>query len=419
MTVEAQDLNAATGSMRQVHVGRQPIYDAQLQVIGYELLFRARREAETATQWGDLATSTVIVNTFTEFGLDRLVDNRLGFINVTRPFLVGDLPVPFRPESAVLEILETGQPDDELVDGVRRLVDEGFAIALDGPVWERANLDLAQLVSYVKADTLGADPGVLRATAQRCREFDLKLVAERIEDAASFELARELGFDLFQGYHLARPQVVSAPALSPTQAGRIQLLGKLSRPDLDLDDVMDVVRIDPALSYRTLHAANAASSGLSRPVSSVREAMVLLGLNRLRSWLVLMVIADASQATDEQLSATMTRARACELLAADVCQGSPADEEAAFTVGLLSGVADLLGTPIAELLQRIQLDEAPQDALLGGDGPLGRVLAAVRAQETDDFAALSGAGLPVFDVSRAYLSAVGWSLQICRSVLAA
>lgn len=405
---------AEHASTRYVHVGRQPIHDASLDVVGYELLFRAHADAEEADDNTAAATTKVLVNTFTEFGLERLVGDRLGFVNVTRPFLVGELPIPFPPESAVLEILESVEPDDEVVAGATRLVEAGYRIALDDFSWRNAGLPLVRLASYVKLNLLTTDPETLAETVERCREFELQLVAERVEDEAHMQLARELGFDLFQGFYLARPQVVSAPSLSPTKAKRMELLGKLSRPDLDLDSVMEVVRLDPALSYRTLHAANAATSGLPRRVTSLRDAMVLLGLNRLRSWLVLMVIADASEATEEQLSATMTRARACELLAAEQ-QASHGD--CAFTVGLLSGVADLLGVDVATLLDRLPLDDEPQAALLDGTGALGEILTAVRAQESDDLPTLGQTGLPVFDVARAYLSAVGWSLQVCRSVL--
>src|SRR5687767_5424388 len=102
-------------AQQRIHVGRQAIYDTNLELVGYELLFRADAGKNVATASGAQATSRVIVNTFTEFGLDQLIGSRLAVINMTREFLVGDLPLPFEPGNTVLEVLETIDVDDAVV----------------------------------------------------------------------------------------------------------------------------------------------------------------------------------------------------------------------------------------------------------------------------------------------------------------
>jgi c-di-GMP-related signal transduction protein len=281
---------------REVHVGRQPIYNRRQELVAYELLFRGTRDAERAELDGDSATTNVILNTFTEFGLEQLVGPRLALINVTRPFVVGTYAVPFEPTHTVLEILETITVDDEVVAGARRLTERGYALALDDFVWRAAAEPLLPLVSYVKIDIQADPPDRVAETLERCRAFDVQTVAERVETADQLAWCQELGFDLFQGFYLGRPQVVSAPALSPAQVQCLELLNELARPNLTLKELEAFVLRDPGLSYRTLQAANSAAAGAKHKLRSVRAALVQLGLQRLRSWVALMAVSDTMNA---------------------------------------------------------------------------------------------------------------------------
>ena len=403
--------------MARVHVGRQPIFDRGLDVLGYELLFRASEDATSAAESGDMATTRVIVNTFTEFGLDRLVGQRLAFVNVTRPFVVGTMPIPFAADTAVLELLENIQAEEQVLAGARALREAGYSLALDDFFFEPGRLDFLPLVDYIKLDVLGVDPDVLARRVERCRRSEVKLIAERVETVQDMERAAALGFDYFQGYFLVRPDVVSATSITPAHLACLELLAKLADPVIGLADVESVVRTDLALNYRVLRAANAAASGSVRRIESIRDALVMLGLNRLRSWLLLMVLADAGNANEEQLGAAMTRARTCELMVqeADIRGVKP---ETAFIAGLLSSLELVLGVSMETLLARMPISPQIEAALVHGDGPLGGLVAAVVAYEEGDVARLEETGLDLFAVSRAYLSSVGWSLQIVESALA-
>lgn len=259
----------------------------------------------------------------------------------------------------------------------------------------------------MKIDIMAGPPGQAAETLARCRRYRVQAVAERVETAEQLGRCRELGFDLFQGYHLGRPQVISERALAPAHVTGLRLLSELSRPDLTMEELEAYVMRDPALSYRTLRAANSVASGLPRKLRSVRGALVLLGLRRLRSWIILMTICDTMPAGEEDLLSTVTRARACELLAR---QGGLVDGDEAFTVGLLSGLADLLGVAPEAVADRLDLDDDMAAALAGDAGrPLGEVLAAMLAHEAGDLEALAGSRFDPGPVSHAYLSAVDWS----------
>jgi len=234
-----------------LHIGRQPLYDWTGAVFGYELLFRGSADAVEASRRSSFATSQVIVAAFTEFGLEQLVGGRKCFINLTREFLVGDLPLPFDPDHAILEILETIEIDEDVVAGVGRLVEQGYEIALDDFVFGLGHERLLGLASYVKLDILIREEDELNEVVAQVRQHpQIRLVAERVETDEHVMMAERLGFELLQGYAVGRPQVLSAVALSPSRLRRLELLGELSADDADIAKVVSIVTTDPALSYR-------------------------------------------------------------------------------------------------------------------------------------------------------------------------
>jgi EAL and modified HD-GYP domain-containing signal transduction protein len=406
MAVGVQGLEATAG-LPIIHVGRQPIVDREGDVVAYELLFRDAADATRATSRSAQATSQVIVSAFTDFGLEQLVGNRVCFINVTRQFLVGELPIPFDCGQAVLEIVETVDVDDEVVEGVTRLVESGFTIALDDFTLG-SHERLLDLATYVKIDLLGVDPVILAETLKRCAEHPhVQLIAERLETEESLRDAVQAGFQLFQGHVLGRPHVVSTVRIAPGRLQRLQLVGALSAAEIDFDKVVALIAQDAAITYRLLQACNSAASGLATRVATVKEAAILLGLNRVREWVALMLLSELAEATEDQLALTMTRAKACENVAQQ--RGLPAD--VAFTTGLLSGVAELIGQSGAELASHLPLASEIDRALTDGSGELGGLLSAVRDYEHGDATGLAGM-ISADAAVKAYLKAVGWSTHL-------
>jgi len=404
--------------VREVYVGRQPIFDGSLSVLGYELLFRHGPDAAFASSAGERATGRVIVNTFAELGLDRLVGNRCAFINLTRPFLVGTLPLPFSPSDVVLEILETISVDDDLLAGLQRLSDAGYLLAIDDFVAgdEERTTKLLPYASYVKVDVLGQTDEQLAACVDQCRPYNVRLIAERVEEHETMRRCTELGFQYFQGYLLGRPAVVSSPGLAPTTVACMELLNRLSKPDVSFDELVEIVRIDLGLSYRLLRAVNSAASGLVRPIASVREALVMLGQKQLRAWVLLMVVADASDVVEEQLTAAMTRARMCELLSVY----EPAVRaDTAFFGGLLSSLDFLLNMPMREVVERLPLEDTIAAALVHREGPLGGLIETVTAYEVADLDALASSSIELSDLAPAYLNAIAWSMSVTTEAMSA
>jgi len=388
-----------------VHVARQPIFDSTGDIVAYELLFRGQMDAVDAQRRDSYATSQVLVNAFTEFGLDEVVGDRTCFVNMTREFLVGELPLPFAPEQVVLEVLETVIVDDAVVDGVAALVARGYQIALDDFAWGSGHERLIPLASYVKLDLLHGVTDNVDEIIAACRAHPaITIVAEGLETPDHLALANRYGFELRQGYVLSRPQVLTAASLSPTRLHRLRLVGVLGRPNADFEEVLEVIASDPALTMRVLRVSNSAAFAPSSRIASVRQAVVMQGLDQIRRWAMLMVVDDVSEATEAQLVDALTRAKLCTNLAG----AFDADPDAAFVAGLVTSVAELLAVTPAMLAQHLPLTDEIEGALARGAGPLGRLLRTVEAYLRGDLEGLAGR-YSGSDLTRTVMDAMRWS----------
>ncbi|GIF19624.1 EAL and modified HD-GYP domain-containing signal transduction protein [Actinoplanes tereljensis] len=392
--------SAPSDGTQLVHVGRQPIFDVHGDVVAYELLFRGSMDAVAAGRQDTYATSTVMVNAFTEFGIREVAGDRLCFINLTREFLVGNIALPFGPEQVVLEVLETVQMDAEVVAGITALSNAGYRIALDDFVWGSGHEVLFGLASYVKLDLLDGDLSRLDEVVDACREYpNIQIVAERLETEEQLAIAEKYGMELRQGYALSHPQVLTVASLSPSRLRRLELVGALSDSDPDLHKIVNIIASDPPLSLRVLRASNSVAAGHANRVSSVRQAVVMVGLPHIRQWALLMALDDASNTTEEHMLAVLTRARLCE----NIATWFGASSDGAFMAGVISGVAHLLEIPPESMSEQFPLAPAIVAALTEGTGRLGRVLRAVDAYEKGEFG--------TFDLAGQYMDAVRWSTR--------
>ncbi len=395
--------------MQDVFVGRQPIYDVRQHVIGYELLFRSGQQ-NRAGQIDDVrATSQVIVNTFLGFGLSKLVGDRLAFINLSREFLDQAASLPFPPDRVVFEVLESVVPDDDIGRSLSTLRDQGYGLALDDYVHDDRWQPLLPLVDFVKLDVLALTTDELHQQVAVLRPKGVALVAEKVEDQAVFEQCRKLGFHYFQGYFLSRPRTVRGAAIPPSRLPTVRLLATIQRPELEGGELERIIGTDVGLSHRLLRYLNSAYYQLQRPLDSIRQAILYLGLDELRRWASLMAIAAVDDKPSELISMLTVRARMCELLGRQLYA---ADGDTFFTVGLFSGLDVVLDVPLSEVVAELPLSREVHEALLQRQGPAGRVLDCVLHYEAGDWDWLDMNEFPAEIVFQAYVDAIDWTRTI-------
>ncbi len=381
--------------MGNILVARQPVLSRGKRTLGYELLFRAAATDATASIIdGDAATATVITNTLTEIGLDDIVGESLAFVNITahfltQPHLLEMLP----PARCVLEILEDIVVTNEVMAGVEHLVERGYVLAMDDFCRDGPTAPLLPYASYVKYDYSQICGEPLLEAIMADHDANRCVVVERIETQDQYAAAALAGADYFQGYFFARPSTVSATNVTANSLTLMRLLSQINQPHTTIDDIVDVLTQDVAMSVKALKYVNSAAHGFDGKVESIRHAAVLVGRDSLRSWTTLEVMSSLGSKPAELVRIALVRARFCELLAA---RRGLAQPEAFYTVGMLSLLDAITDTPMELVVERIALSDAMRSALLGHDSPFTDVLkiaVAIEQQTADLPAALADDGV--------------------------
>ena len=399
--------------MQDIFVGRQPIYDRDLNVVAYELLFRSGTENRAGPLDGDQATSQVILNAFVEIGLDRVVGACPAYVNLTRNLLLDDESLPLPPERAVLEVLEDVPVDAALLQALGRLRARGYTIALDDFVLDPGREALLEHARIVKLDLQRLTAPELDAHITALRPYDLTLLAEKVETHAELEQCRALGFEYFQGYFFSRPKIVTGQRIPANRLTILQLLAELQNPHIEVEELEQLIRRDVALSYRLLRYINSAFFALPREVDSIRQAVIYLGLKAIRTWATLIALSGIDDKPHELMTTAMVRAKMCELLAE--ARKLPV-RESCFTAGLFSALDALMDMPMESVVESLPLSAEITGALLGREGTIGRTLTQVLDYEQARWQHMDRADLSAAQLTDIYLQAVEWAQEVTRAL---
>ena len=396
-----------------IFVARQAVFDHNLMVDGYELLFRSCYDNRYDAPNGSLATSSVLANSLFSIGLERILSGKRGFINFDRELLLNECAFVLPANGVVIEILETVEPEPDIIAACRRLRQRGYSVALDDFVCEEKFEALTALADIIKIDFQSTSRAEQKRLVGLYRPLGIKLLAEKIETLEEFEWAREVGYSLFQGYFTSRPVVVRGRNIPGIKAAYLRLIEEAGAPELNLLRVENLIKQDVSLTYNLLRYINSAAFAIRAQVESVKHAILLMGEERLRKWIALAAIPAMSEDKPRDLISTaMIRARFCEILAGRV--GFPT--EPAFLTGMFSRLDAMLDRPLGNLLRDLNLPLAISEVLLGRapeGSPLRLVLQIVRSYEMARWDELKcdAAALRVAPetVTEMYLQAVQWA----------
>jgi c-di-GMP phosphodiesterase len=403
--------------MSDIFVARQPIYDRELEVFAYDLLFSSG-EADAANTEIDseAATSTVIVNTFASMGLTDLVGNRPAAMSVSKSFLLdaGSLQLP--ADRLILELHSGVAADDEVLAALSELKMRGYKIAVDDFVTTPEREPLLRLADIVKLDVQALGQQGLWQQSGRLQDGSAKLVAKRVETHEELDFCRSLGFEYYQGQFLCQPKLVTKRTVPANRLAKLAMLAELNSPEADFDSLEKLIGRDVGLSYRFLRYINSAFFSLPHKVGSIRQALVLLGIAAVRKWATLLAMADLDDKPDELIVTALVRGKMCELAAAS---RPTREREEYFTVGMFSVIDALLDSPMDVVLSSLPLQDDIKDALHHHLGPKGVVLSAVRGYESARFDDLRALAPPGVSAQEIYQWAITWAREASAELEAA
>lgn len=371
------------GSYEPIFVARQPIFNRQQHIWGYELLFRHSDTAAVAQfPDPDEATAKVIADGFTLAAAGLPVETRL-LINFPKNLLLNDSIYALPHQSCVVEILETVQPDAQVVQALKTAKKAGYILALDDFVGQPGFEPFLEIADIIKVEVLNQSKAQLLKLTSQLKQGQAKLLAEKVEDRESFEFLRELGYHLFQGFFFSKPEILPGRKISSANLTRLQLMQELAKNDYEVKDLAEIISRDVSLSYRLLNYLNSPAFGLRSTIETIQQAITILGSRSTRQWLMVIILSDLNPSPSAAVLSlqSIQRARFLQLAAQQDDFGTPHNAERMFLLGLLSMLDVLLGHHMEEIIGNMPLDEEIKAALMDIENDSFAWLELVRAME--------------------------------------
>ncbi len=410
----AMESAALPQTQTDVFVARQPIYDAAMAVKAFELLYRHSPTATKARITDPRqATLEVISSAALEIGLDRLSGGQPVHINFPTELLVDvpDLPLP--PSHIVIEVLEDVRAEPRVVEGIQKLRGRGHRIALDDYSPQVSDPRLLDYADIVKLEISHHSKQDLASQVQELKKRGFELIAENVETPEDYENCIALGFTGFQGYFLQHPQTFRAKRVPASRLGTLRLVASLSNENFSVPEVEALISQNVSMSYHVLRCINSSFYNLPRKVDSIRQAVVILGIDHLRQLCSLLCLQGFDDRPPSLFINAMTRARMCEQLGR---LGGARDVGPYFITGMFSLLNALVGMPTQKIVEELPLSPAIARALVAGEGDLGSALQCTRAYERAAWDHVVYKDLPAFLIRAAYVDALFWAEQ-ARSLI--
>ena len=378
-------------------LGRQSILDRNQNVIAYELLFRSTDNSPINSDTE--ATANVISTTLSIMSIDNILGQKKGFINIGIDILRKGLLDIIPPNRFVIEILETQDPSEELLSLIKKFKKKDYIFALDDFIINEEQIEhwrpILNEVSIVKVDVLDTNLEDLEKKTALLKPFDIILLAEKVETEEMFQLCDSLGYQYFQGFFFTKPVILESHNITPSIQGIFAVI-KLLQQDADILEIEQTMKLYPKLIISLLKVVNSASVATIQEITSIKQAIALLGKKAFTQWLLLLLYSQKSQTDPNQkikddplfLLATQRGKLMEYFLTQSTPNASKSLKDEAFLVGLLSLSDTLLHVPMDHILQQLHLSPTISKAIISHEGALGEFLQSIRHLETQDYAQL-------------------------------
>ncbi|MEG2924623.1 MAG: HDOD domain-containing protein [Oscillospiraceae bacterium] len=359
-----------------VYIARQPILNTEGMLTAYELLYREdETNAFASSLTGTEATVSLVSDAVTVFGLSQLTNGKPAFINFTQNLLMNDFALLLKPEEIVVEILEDTPVDELLIQKVIQLKEAGYTIAIDDytgePQWDA----LIPYVDIIKVDFMLLHDDIKRsALTKRFKHTHIKLLAEKVETVDEYYRAVDMGYSMFQGYFFSKPKMMLKKTSQSSNITFTRIMKELNNKQVDFGKISRAVEQDVGLTYKLLRRINSVQYHRGFEVTSVHVAIVRLGYEEMRRWILLVAAKSiADKKADELVKSAFLRAVFAEKIAKETPILAKKSGEA-FILGMFSLLDIILEEPMQMVLEDLPLDDEVREALLGGENDMRKLL---------------------------------------------
>ncbi|MBU3145501.1 EAL and HDOD domain-containing protein [Clostridium sp. CF012] len=394
-----------------VYVARQPIFDCNNITIAYELLFRNSLENKYSGEDGYKATLEVINNTFFTIGLNNVIAGKKAFINLNESLLKTDFITALPPEYVVIEVLETVEPTDEIIERCKELKNKGYTLALDDFVFYPKYRKLLDVVDIIKVDFTITTGSARKLVMELVKNKNIKFLAEKVETKEEYLEAISYGYAYFQGYFFSKPEILIGKDIPLNKMIYLRLIKELNSKEFHVDKLEELIVRDVSIAYKLLKMINSSSFGIRNKITSMKLAINMMGEKEMIKWLYMLVIRGISlDKPGEIITLSLQRAKFCEQIA--ILSNNKAIAFDAYLTGMLSTMDAILNLPMEKILDELSIGEDVKVALTKGSNTLGVIYMIVKEYEKGNFDRViilsHELNINAGDLGRTYFNVLSW-----------
>ncbi len=373
--------------MKEKYIVRQPIKDANSQILGYEILYYGENQAY-GTEGGtnEFAAADTVYN-FLLQNVERTLKGQVHFMTFTTNLLMRKAPRLFEKESLVIQIDDSVIIHPLAMKFVQQFAKEGYKIAVNEFRFSPRYMGLMGEIDYIKLNFSNTSEQSLRHIIEMAHSMNKQCIATDVADAEAYDLAVSTGVDAMEGPYVAQKLATKAHASGYLQSNFFRLMVAVVQEEPDMEEIEQIIAMDATLTYGLLRVANTAYFSTSR-VTSIRQALVTLGIAQLKQWIYLLSASNAEHEIDpgseEFLKLSFMRGSFCSELMR-YAKDMPISRSDAYLMGMFSTLDYLIAAPMEDILESVPVAEEIKAALLRHEGRCGALYDLVVSYERADW----------------------------------
>jgi len=377
--------------MQNIYLARQPIIDLNARICAYEVLFRDMNKESVIT--GDrYASAAVISNVLNKFGTKELLEDKRGFVKIDEKFLLNDIIFSVPKEFFVFDLLEYVAMNERVVERIAQLAKEGYVLGLNDT---KLTLDTFEkythILKYLSFFKLDFEQGLDDDTplyVKELKKYNIQIIASKVEDHESYEIAKKLGADCFQGYFFAKPKILENAKYEAAQFDVLKLYNLLMQ-DTSIDEITTEFEKSPEITVQLLQFMNSGAFHFRNKISSIHHVITLMGRVTLAKWLMLMIYSKSlskNKNHEPLMLMVQNRIELMEIILKDVEPNVKSDRLGeAYLVAVLSLIDTIFSMKLEDILERVNISESVKEALLDYNNIFGEILQVILFIENSNF----------------------------------
>lgn len=364
-----------------IFFARQGVYNKNKKVEAFELKFY--NSNTVSNEDSDNAKLQLLCSCGT-IGISHFTSSKKAFVQFNEIAILEDIPSLLGREVIIVDISEDFILNSETLEALKELKEDGYTISM----YNISNIDkikeFKNFIDIYKIDfsVLSKEKRIYLKNHISSINSKAMFMAINVDNEMQYNDAVKEGYTYFQGSFFGKSERVMDKDITARNVNRFNIILELLKDNFDIDKIEFIIKSDVGISYKLMRFLNSAAFSFVQKISSIRQAIMLLGREELRKWLTLIVISEMQIDSNEELSNnTIIRGRLCELICDKI---SKEKKSHAFIVGLFSNLNEFINMDMESIVSELPIDNDIKDALLGKENALGNILSLVKAYEVMD-----------------------------------